>query len=351
MKAWFLPLIASAFLCASPQLVQAADGAKPESPPEEQPSDGSAPTEDELPSAESLGIVDTEEAVLLITDTEGLQRVTLGSNGTAPTGSTLVLRQLKEGLLPLLLESEQRSWEGSVRLYAGQVTLVSAANNLNSPESLERAEEEFDLFEFYDRMDQLSSLEEKIAQCDKTQATPPPPPDDSLVSDLCRRFKKQAELEAEMRAEDLEAVEEEFSEGMLDAPEEEAERRLAELKKLYRADGRLRKFSPGTPLRLGVAALGFAGSVAGLGSGLHFELQAEKEYLLYRESERVGDDPAMTRHLFVTQQFDRRRDAAIGIAAASLTAGVVALLIQRAEARRFARYRASIKDGEDTPNE
>jgi hypothetical protein len=138
-----------------------------------------------------------------------------------------------------------------------------------------------------------------------------------------------------------------LEDNLLETDESEEDRRLATLEKLYRADGRVRKHAPGTPLRIGIAGLGFAGAVAGAGLALAFEGRAEHQYLSYRAAERVGDDPAMTHHLFLTQDLDRRRDGAIGMAVASLTTGIVATLFQRLEAKRFARYRASVEHGKD----
>jgi len=300
------------------------------------------------PSAESLGIVGTDEAALVLTGTAGLQRILLASTVLTPNEGPLLVRALSEGLLSLQLESTERIWEGSVRVYAGQLTSFDAAAALISPESQERQAEAFDLFDFYDRMDRLSSLVAKLAWCQTILLAPPPAPDDALVADLCARLQRRADLDTKESEDQGEPDDEGLEQGLDTEDGDEEERRLAALQKLYRADGRLRRHAPGTPLRLGVAGLGFAGSAVGVGLALAFEVDAERQYLLYRSAERLGDDPAMTRHLFLTQDYDRRRDGAIGMTVASLTTGIVALLFQRLEATRFARYRSSIEDSKDT---
>ncbi len=303
---------------------------------------------DALPTTESLGLEGTDEAALLITGSEGLEGILLAASPLVPSTHFLLVRHLTEGLLSLQLESAQRVWEGSVRVYAGQLTTFDAAAALISPESEEREAAPFDLFDFYDRMDRLSSPVAKLAWCKTILLNPPPAPDDVLVADLCARLQRQADLAAEESKshEEPDSIRE-LEEKLLETDESEEDRRLAALEKLYRADGRVRKHAPGTPLRIGVAGVGFAGAAAGVGLALAFEVSAERQYLRYRAAERVGDDPSMTRHLFLTQDFDRRRDGAIGVAVASLTTGIVAALFQRLEAKRFARYRASVQDGKD----
>lgn len=306
-----------------------------------------APQTEALPNAESLGLPGTEEAALLITGSEGLDQILLAASPLVPATPLLLVRDLTEGLLALRLEGPLRVWEGGVRVYAGQLTTFDAAAALISPESEEREEAAFDLFDFYDRMDRLSSSVAKLAWCKTILLDPPPAPDDALVADLCARLQRQADLATEESEAREESDSMNLEDALLGTDESEEERRLAALGKLYRADGRVRKHAPGTPLRIGIAGLGFAGSAAGVGLALAFEVSAERQYLSYRVAERVGDDPAMTRHLFLTQDFDRRRNGAIGLAVASLTTGIVAALFQRLEAKRFTRYRASLQDGKD----
>jgi len=345
MKAWQLLTISLLLLLGvSPQHAWAADEDGP----------ASAATQQQLaplPTAESLGLIETEEAALLITSADEVQRVTLASRTIDPSLRPFLVRNLKEGLLSLQIESPERIWEGSVRLYAGRLTSFDAAVALASSEAHEREAEAFDLFDFYDRMDRLSSLVAKLAWCQTILLDPPAAPDDTLVEDLCSRLQRQADLAAERDASSSDLDDGELEGALLDAPEEETERRITALQKLYRADGRVRQHAPGTAFRLGISGLGFAGSALGAGVAVAFEIQAEREYLLYRSSERVGDDPAMTRHLFVTQDLDRRRDGAIGLAVASLTTGIVAALFQRLETKRFKRYRASLESGKEVGNE
>jgi len=351
MKLRSLTLLTCLFLCSNTGTAystESADQKVPTSVAEEANADARPGP---LPTASSLGITDTDEAVLVLSEASGLRKVSLGVSQLEVGPEQILVRDLREGLLSLTLENEEKSWTGSVRVYSGQVTAFNVGAALSSAQANLLAPEEFDLFNFYDTMDGLRSLTNKLDFCAKTQQNPPPAPDDALVSDLCSRLQNQAELAEQEREQEGQEVDDDLSNELLDAPEEEAERRLIQLRKLYRADGRLRTNPPGTEARLGLAGAGFAGAVIGVGAALQFELQAEREYLLYREAERIGDDPAMTQHLFVTKNFDRQRDIAIGIGTASLTAGLVAILLQRLEAKRFKRYRASIEADEGQPNE
>ena len=346
-----LTLLTCLFLCSNTGTAystESADKTVPSSVAEAENTDARpAP----IPSASSLGITDTDEAVLVISEASGLRKISLGVRQLEVGPEQILVRNLAEGLLALTLENEEKTWTGSVRVYSGQVAAFNAGAALSSTQASLLGPAEFDLFNFYDTMDGLSSLTNKLDFCARTQRNLPPPPDDALVSDLCTRLQKQAELAEQERKQEDEEVDDDLSDELLDAPEEEEERRLNQLRKLYRADGRLRTNPPGTGVRLGLAGAGFAGAVVGVGAALQFEIQAEREYLLYRDAERIGDDPAMTQHLFVTKNFDRQRDIAIGIGTASLTGGLVAMLLQRLEAKRFKRYRASIEANEGQPNE
>ena len=300
------------------------------------------------PSAAELGIEDSEEAVLFITGASTLDRLVVGATEVEDRSPDLLIRELNEGLLSIRVEGGGRAWEGAIRLYRATVTTFDATAALASDEAGVLEEAEVDLFVFYDRLDALSSLEGRLAYCRGVLASSPPPPDDALVADACERLARKKELEAQTAAaEDETLSDDELDAGLLDEPEEEAERKLAELKRLYRPDGNPRKHPRGTALRWTVSGLGLAGSAAGIGLALHFETQAEQHYLLYRSAERVGDDPAMTRELFLTRDNDRQRDTSLGMAAVCLTTGIVAALFQRLEAKRFERYRASIEAGKD----
>lgn len=318
----------------------------------EEPAPGpeAAPPGSEATTAAELGIEDTDEAVLLVLGADQLDRLTVGSSAAEQSESpsaTLLVRDLKEGLISIRLEQGERVWEGSVRIYAGQVTTFDAAEALASSETTTLEQDGFDLFLFYDRMDSIPTLEAKLAYCKGVLSSQPPPPDDALVLDSCDRLERKLELQAETARDEEGPRDDELAEELLDEQDEEAERKLAQLKKLYLPDGRPRKHAPGTAARWTLAGLGFGATAAGAGLALHFETRAEQEYLLYRSAERVGDDRAMTRHLFVTRDLDRQRDASIGLAAACLTTGIAAALFQRLEAQRFERYKASIEAGDD----
>lgn len=304
------------------------------------------------PSAESLGLEGSSEAALLLTGTKGLTIIQLGTRSLSTTEDFVLVRGLSDELLSLLLQNPSRSWEGSVRVYAGQLTQADVSSLLDSPEAQDLASREFDLFEFYDRLDRLSTLTTKLAYCQAMDLNPPPPPDDALVRDLCQRLQRKADISREAALDEANTSnEDELSTELETSPEEAADRKLAELQRLYRKDGRERKLAPGSPLRYSLAGAGFGGAALGLGLALHFEVSAQREYLLYRQAERVGDDLRMTRQLFLTQQFDQQRNAAVGAATASAVGAVVSLIFQQVEARRFERYRAAAASREDQAND
>jgi hypothetical protein len=350
MNLWSPTLMTCLLLCSSAATGYSAESNGSVMPPAVSEQATAETPPESLPTASSLGITDTDEAALLISEASGLRQISLGASRLEVGPTQILVRNLGEGLLSLTLESEEKTWTGSVRVYSGEVTVFNAAGALASTQATLLTPEDFDLFNFYDTMDGLRTLAGKLDFCAKTQLNLPPPPDDALVSDLCGRLQKQAEL-ADQQSEQENDDEEDLAEELLDAPEEEADRRLSQLRKLYRKDGRLRMHPPGTVARVGLAGAGFAGAAIGVGAALQFEIQAEREYLRYREAERIGDDPAMTQHLFVTKNFDRQRDIAIGVGTASLTAGLVSMLLQRLEAKRFKRYRASIEAEETQTND
>lgn len=305
-----------------------------------------------LPSAESLGLEGSTEAALLLTGTKDLTIIQLGTRSLSTTEDFILVRGLSDELLSLILQSPSRSWEGSIRVYGGQLTQTDALRLLSSSEAEDLASLEFDLFEFYDRLDRLSTLTTKLAYCQAMELNPPPPPDDALVRDLCQRLQRKADMKLEAaRDETNVSNEDDLNRELETNPEEATDRKLAELQRLYRKDGRERKRPPGSALRYSLAGAGFGGAALGLGLALNFEVSAEREYLLYRQAERVGDDLRMTRQLFLTQQFDQRRNAAVGAATASAVGAVVALILQQVETRRFERYRAAAASREDQAND
>ena len=85
---------------------------------------------------------------------------------------------------------------------------------------------------------------------------------------------------------------------------------------LYHPDGRPRTLPRGTIPRRIATATAVGGLAASIGGALYWESQAERTYIDFRRAERVGDDVAMTRHLFFTKQHDLNRDVAIGFGVA-----------------------------------
>ena len=185
-----------------------------------------------LPSTESLGLEGSTEAALLLTGTRGLTIIQLGTRSLSSAEDFILVRGLSDELLSLLLQSPSRSWEGSIRVYGGQLTQTDVSSLLASPEAQDLASREFDLFEFYDRLDRLSTLTTKLAYCQAMDLNPPPPPDDALVRDLCQRLQRKADISREAALNEANiSNEDDLSTELETSPEETADRKLAELQR------------------------------------------------------------------------------------------------------------------------
>ena len=307
--------------------------------------------------AKELGIAETEEAALVLLDPEGV--VTAIRRGGSPVDlkeardvarAVWVLRRLPEGMHALVVESEDRVWEGPVQVYRGRVTLQEAQALLRQgiekgpPAGLDPGMP-FDLFTFYDALDARRIVEQKLQFCSAVLETLSGGPDREAVSASCSRLQRtvdQAAAEDEAVAAmedeggDLEALL--LGESSADAMRPSPDHRI-----LYRGNGMPRS-RPRTTLPSALAAAGGITLGAGLvGTAFLLESKAAVQYIAYREAERMGDDPLMSETLFHTQDFDRQRDLAVGVATLSFTGAAVALVVHQLEKRRFEAARSRIR--------
>ncbi|MEE2828592.1 MAG: hypothetical protein VX498_05360 [Myxococcota bacterium] len=305
------------------------------------------PTETESPEGEPAAASKADASIRVLGGTE-LDQLTVGSQAISERGPSILVEQLSEGLVSVRVQRGSLLWEGAVRVYAGQVTDFDAAVALTSAEAVTLGGDEFDLFAFYDLLDAMKRIDARLAYCSGVLQNPPPAPDDALVADACDRLARKKELQEQQAARAVEDPTAVLEEDLLsNSDEEAAERKLKELKRLYRADGRARKHPVGSPSRWVIAGLGFTGTGVGTGLAFYWEVRAEQQFILYRNAERLGDDLALTEQLHQTRNFDQLRNSSVGIAAVCLTTGIVATIIQRLEQQRFDRYKASLKAGGD----
>jgi len=304
---------------------------------------------DPVALAQTLGIVDTDEAVLLVTSSLAVDTLRVGGREIVlppPTdgeGIYRLVREQREGIVPVVLTRGDIAWEGQVRTFAGQVTVVDADALLGSAEahSTRPADDEFDLFGFYDDLDAASSSADKLAYCTEVLARPLGDADRTVVTETCTRLQTAAAAAA---AAEIEDESEDLADAFLgDDPQLVQDLPDPNLGTLYRRDGRPRLVSRGTPVRLIAVGVGAVSTGIATYSAFFWEYRAEQEYAAFRDAERVGDDALMTRHLFFSRDYDVRRDASIGVAAASLTGTAVAIAIQAIEQRRFRKRRAALE--------
>lgn len=299
--------------------------------------------------AQTLGIVDSDEAVLLIVAVDALDSLTVGGREIVVSpplegeGVWRLVREQREGIVGVSISRGDVVWEGQVRTFAGQVTVVDAEVELSGPQAHTGSvgDDEFDLFGFYDDLDARRSDEDKLAYCTDVLTRDLGEADRTVVAETCTRLQAALDADAASTADD---DSEDLADSLLDhAPQYVDDTPDPNLGMLYRRDGRPRLVARGTPVRLIAVGAGAVGTGIATYSAFFWEFRAEQEYAAYRTAERVGDDEAMTRHLFFTRDYDVRRDASIGIAAACLTGTAVAIAIQAIEQRRFRKQRAALE--------
>lgn len=327
--------------------------------PEEVLTSGSAPASVPMaPSAAELEALATElklaesgEAVLLVFSSSAFDVLRIGTRLFAPEppeakrGVRQTIRELKEGIVSVELAAGERTWEGQVQVLSGVVSLLDVDTLLGgevSTDGFVAAPPSFDLFVFYDALDMRASMTDKLSYCGEVLAGDLLGSDRTLVQQACGRFERRVE-EERTRVEELQRLVEDPDQLAAELAEDgdSDEPAFADQPLLYQADGTLRRRPRGTIVRALAGGSAFAlggGSVVG---ALYWEYRAQQEYLLFRDAERFGEDTAMTEHFFYTQEHDRRRNGAIAVATAALSAGVFAMIWQRLEAERFRKARAA----------
>jgi hypothetical protein len=349
--------LGTALLLAPASVVAQSDppGAAPES--QEQPAEreaGAPPSEAELLAlADELGVTGSAEAVLLVYSRGALEVLRVGARLVAPEppesgrGARQLVRDLSEGIVAVELAAGGRSWEGQVQVYKGAVNLLDVDTVLltsgSAETELQQAAAAFDLFGFYDELDLSTGIEARLAYCTQVLGGTLTGPDRTLVAQVCGRLERKND-EALRREEELARLvgqPDELVEALLE-PEIDDESEHPRQLLLYQPDGTLRARPRGTIAR-GIAGIStVTAAAASIAGAFYWEYRAQQEYLLFRKAEQFGEDTQMTEHLFYTQQHDRRRDAAIGVGTAAITAAVVMMVIEKVEAERFRKARAAL---------
>tara|TARA_Y100001968_G_scaffold322561_1_gene358831 strand:- start:1502 stop:2608 length:1107 start_codon:yes stop_codon:yes gene_type:complete len=313
-----------------------------------------APQESELKAlAEELGLAAAGEAALLVFSLQSFDFIRVGTRllGPGPSDPDGAVRQLvtglREGVAAVEVVAGSSSWEGQVQLIDGSVALLELGQVLPQVpmvQSQPDASVAFDLFEFYDQLDARGALKTKLEYCAIVLAGDLAGPDRSLVEQACARFERKVEDER-LREEELKRLVENPDELVLGLSDGEGAEQpdFSAQPMLYRPDGTVRSRPRGTLARTLVGVSAFVAGGAGLGGALYWELRAQQEYLAFRKAEQFGEDTAMTAHFHYTQEHDRSRNAALGMAGAAITGGVVAVILQKLAAKRFAAAKAAVR--------
>jgi hypothetical protein len=307
--------------------------------------------------AEELELPGTEEAAILVIAGLGLDRLEIGFDPVdlsalpgIERNPPLLVRGLPEGLVNLSLQRGDQAWDGQLRLFGGRVAKLDVDEVLRSARARGTATApvapSFDLFGFYDALDEEPDLTSKLAYCDGALGDlDEGSVDRRLVGQACdkvRADKERADADAAAGLLGADSLAEALrAEGRREAP--------VRVGLVYRKDGRPRLSAPGTGPRW--AAVGAAGLLGGIFtySAVFWETQAQQEYVQFRQAERVGDQLAMSRHLFFTKSFDQRRDG-FAVAATTLFVSAASVAIWQAiEGARFRKARARVIGEEKTP--
>lgn len=299
--------------------------------------------------AEELELPGTDEAAILVVAGMGLDSLEVGFEPIGLGGlpgierhPPLLLRGLGEGLINVSLRRDDLAWDGQLRLFGGRVTRLDADEVLRSARA--RGEltatdaPSFDLFDFYDGLDDEPDAASRLAFCEATLTElPADSVDHRLVGQACDKARADKERE-EAEAQKLLGADE-LGVALSDDAGDDAPVSVA---LVYRKDGRPRTVAPGTPFRLaGIGAASLAGAILTY-SAVFWETQAQQEYLAFRRAERVGDQLAMSEHLFFTRSYDQRRDGFATGAALLFTGALSTAIWQAIESERFRKARARV---------
>lgn len=299
--------------------------------------------------AATLGIVDTDEAVLLIVAEGPIDSLQVGNREVvlAPpeegVGLLRLVRKQVEGFVAVAATRGDLAWEGQVRALAGRVVIVDVEAGLRSPEARQvvAEDDEFDLFAFYDELDARDSDADKQEWCGQVLARELGEADRTVVAEACRRIDEAIAAEA-AGPDEQDDVSDEIE--IVDSDMDDDGRPDPDHRLLYRRDGRPRLVAPGAAPRWIIAGVSAVGAGISTYSAIFWEYRAEAEYLRYRDAERLGEDRAMTESLFFTRQYDGNRDVAIGFASAFATSTIVAIIVQAVEGRRFRTRRSQLRE-------
>lgn len=299
--------------------------------------------------AEEIDLPGTEEAAVLVIAGLGLDRLEIGFEPVPladldgiERNPPLLLRGLPEGLINISLQRGDQSWDGQLRLFGGRIAKLDADEVLRSArargEGAEPVQPAFDLFGFYDTLDERPDPDRRLAFCEETLATL----DESTVDHrLVRQACDKAAADKQRADQEKQALldSDTLGDALASGSTQEAPIRVG---LVYRPDGRPRLSAPGTGARWAtVGAAGLAGAIFTY-SAVFWETQAQQEYLSFRQAERVGDQLAMSKHLFFTKSYDDRRDGFATAAALSFTGALSAAIWQAVESARFRKARAKV---------
>ena len=303
------------------------------------------PSLDPAALAESLELPGTDEAALLVVAGLGVDGIEVGfepidlSALDLTKTPPLLVRGLEEGLTAVAVSRGDATWDGQVRLFAGRVTKLDVDAVLRAAAA--RADgaggdaPSFDLFGFYDALDESLGWDDRHGLCaDALAALDPDGPDHRMVQQACDRVaadKARAEDDAKRELLSADALGGDLNAAAEDGP--------VSVGLVYRRDGRPRLTARGTGARWAIAGAGLLGTSIFTYSALFWETQAQQEYLAFRDAERVGDSLAMSRHLFFTKSFDGRRDASVAAASLFLTGTLTSIAVQAIEGARFRKAR------------
>lgn len=300
---------------------------------------------DPVALAEDLELPGTGEAALLVLAGLGIDGLEIGFEPIPlaaldlSANPPLLVRGLEEGLVGVAVRRGEQTWDGQVRLFGGRVTkldvdaVLRVAATRSDGATIEAPT--FDLFAFYDSLDESPGWDDKLAICtEAVESLDALGPDLRLVQQSCERIR------AEKERADAEGQRVLLTADGLDAdPGAAVQAAPVSVGLVYRRDGRPRLSARGSGARWAIVGAGLLGTSIFTYSSLFWEVQAQQEYLAYRDAERVGDGLAMSKHLFFTQSFDGRRDGSIVGASLFLTGTLTTLVVQAIEGARFREAR------------
>ena len=311
--------------------------------------------------ARTLGILHQEKSGLLVLATSPYDRVLVGLEGAEDASIVVcgepgteeaaetplglgcirtIVYPIEPGHLDVSIQRADATWAGALLLVAGDVAILDVEALLALAAEDEEAPIptfEFDFAAFRSKLAGRRTRDDKAGYCRRVLAGLPSGDDKDVVAEACGEAVAEAAVE---EAKEPDALAEDVDmETVLDEPEVDPDLVL-----LYHPDGRPRTIPRGTIPRRIAAAVALGGLGASIGGALYWESEAERTYLDFRRAERVGDDPAMSEHLFFTKQNDRNRDVALGVGVGLTVTAFAFLGHQLLERRLFLRAKQAQED-------